>query len=167
MINQQGLTMEEAIRQFRDEFLEEYAYEDCQTYQDINNGYCEEFVNEFEYNYRDQFGDELTSFAGPEFCLENEDLCWRWDVELLEAHWPNIKPPYGLTWEETQLFAEYYHCFLSYQGRFYDAECPEGVENFFELPNFERMAYQYAHYCKPQAATLEEAQDLFLNGNIA
>lgn len=167
MINQQGLTMEDAIRQFRDEFLEAYAYEDCQTYQDINNGYCEHFADGFVFSYREVFGDDLTSFANLEFCLEDEDLSWKWDVDLLETRWPNIKPPYGLTWEETQLFAEYYHCFLSYQGRFYDAECPEGVENFFELPNFERMAYQYAHYCKPQAKTLQEAQDLFLNGNIA
>jgi len=37
------------------------------------------------------------------------------------------------TEEEAYTFA---HCFIRYDGRFYDSECPEGVDSWRELPYF-------------------------------
>jgi len=33
---------------------------------------------------------------------------------------------------------DYAHCFVCYNGRYYDAECPEGVDDWEELPYFQR-----------------------------
>ena len=32
------------------------------------------------------------------------------------------------------------HCFVEYQGRFYDSEAPEGVDDYRDLPFFKRVA---------------------------
>lgn len=37
------------------------------------------------------------------------------------------------TEDEAYTFA---HCFIKYAGRFYDSECPEGVDSWRELPYF-------------------------------
>jgi len=32
------------------------------------------------------------------------------------------------------------HCFIEYEDRYYDAECPEGVDDWRDLPFFQRCA---------------------------
>ncbi|MGY3582267.1 hypothetical protein ACVIGB_000808 [Bradyrhizobium sp. USDA 4341] len=67
------------------------------------------------------------------------------DRELLRRHWPKVIPPGELDWgdldrlSEDAGFSGGTHVWLALNGRHYDAEAPEGVENFLELPFFQRV----------------------------
>ena len=136
-----------ALEMFRASYLETYPDEWCQTYYDINSGNCVDFADSFIETYAEIFGEDLTSYENENFLRYDEEGepfyngdSYEWDVPLLETHWSACKPLYDLSWGEYHLFAGDYHVFLFYQGRFFDAECPEGVENLFELPIYERKA---------------------------
>jgi hypothetical protein len=53
------------------------------------------------------------------------------DTDQLGAYWHDDMP--DCTEVEAYTFA---HCFIRYAGRFYDSECPEGVDSWRELPYF-------------------------------
>ena len=36
------------------------------------------------------------------------------------------------------------HCFIAYEGRFYDSECPEGVDKWRDLPVFVNHSFSEA-----------------------
>ena len=67
------------------------------------------------------------------------------DRALLSQHWPQVVPPNELTWDELDRLAEAAgwsggtHVWLSFGGLHYDAETPDGVENFLDLPFFRRV----------------------------
>ena len=67
------------------------------------------------------------------------------DRQLLARHWPKVLPPEGLSWDDLDRlsedagFSSGTHVWLTMDGLHYDAEAPEGVENFFELPFFRRV----------------------------
>lgn len=67
------------------------------------------------------------------------------DRALLSRHWPLVVPPNELTWDDLDRLAEAAgwnsgtHVWLSFGGLHFDAETPEGVENFFDLPFFRRV----------------------------
>ena len=76
---------------------------------EINNGQCEDFAWIIEC---EGFGEML------------------WQDQLEEIT--------DLTWGEYKDEIEGYchHCFILYNGKFYDAECPSGVEHPKDLPLF-------------------------------
>jgi len=78
---------------------------------EINNGLCEEFA---------------MSVIGVGFGIA------LWQDEL-----DQVTP---LTWGEVKEEIEGYchHCFILYNGKFYDAECPEGVTHPKDLPLFKK-----------------------------
>jgi len=103
----------------------------------INNGLCEDFAGEI-----------LASMHWPEealFMVVNENFMTadheQWDWELLSKHWA-IHPPTGLTPAEVDAIPFGGHAFLVFEQRFYDAECPQGVDSFFDLPLFRRPVEQ-------------------------
>ena len=136
----------QAILEFRDEYLEHYASQGCNSYYDINNGDCVEFADEFIAKYSEFEGEKVDSYENKNFLKQDDDSAWSegLDVELLEKYWEKVKPIYGLTWDDMNQVADSHHCFLYHKGKFYDAECPEGVENFFELPLYRRPLKQMA-----------------------
>lgn len=66
------------------------------------------------------------------------------DRLLLERGWPEIRPPGSLSWDdldqlsEDASFSGLTHTWLTKGRRHYDAEAPDGVENLFDLPFFQR-----------------------------
>lgn len=78
---------------------------------EINNGQCEDFA-------------EIITRAGFGSMLWQDQLC----------HLTS------LTWEEyEQEISDYcHHCFIMYNNKFYDAECPEGVFHPKDLPLFSK-----------------------------
>lgn len=78
---------------------------------EINCGDCEDFAGEIE---NAGFG---TAFWGDELNSEN----WSENVRHL-----------GYEWEAQ------FHCFIEFNGQYYDSECPEGVNWPDELPFFQR-----------------------------
>lgn len=67
------------------------------------------------------------------------------DRLLLQRHWPKVRPPGDLGWDELDQLAEdagfcgLTHTWLTMGGWHYDAEAPAGVENMFDLPFFRRV----------------------------
>lgn len=101
------------------------------SYYKVNCGLCIEFAEEvFErFKHRDETGVVYTE----DFFDEYEKLDWK----ELESRW-GIKVPQGMT--KTDMESVYLggHAFLAFEGRWYDAECPAGVESFLDLPLFRR-----------------------------
>lgn len=58
------------------------------------------------------------------------------------AEWPHIVPPEGLTWaemERTGIADAISHIWITSASRHFDLECPDGVDNPFELPMVARQ----------------------------
>lgn len=138
-----------AVEQTAADYLSRPSYA---SLADINAGGCNGFANDVYA----RLGGYLTCSAlglrefGIEAFLvppDEEDMVDGnpFDIALIEKHWPNVTPPDGFDWTMLdQLsadagFNEGTHVFLEFQGRFYDAEAPEGVDNFLELPFFVRV----------------------------
>lgn len=110
-----------AIQEFRENYRIQHGFA---SYSDINNGNCELF--------RDVLKVELES------CFPSEDfegICVR-DLEGYNQHWADAP-------EIFQEMAEIpYHAWLIHRHRHYDAEAPNGVQKFFQLPFFDYYANQ-------------------------
>jgi hypothetical protein len=107
---------------------------------EINNGLCEDFAQAVI----GQFGGEtdgLSMYWGDELSADGEG--YEWDVELLSEHYPASKPTHGLDWADIRGDIPN-HAWIILDGRHYDAECPEGVDNLFELPLVRRGMEYFA-----------------------
>ena len=83
--------------------------------EEINSGHCEDFAQAF-----------LTRFP---------DALATWGDEYDDEFW-------GLGEEWANLYGSY-HCFVALAGKFYDSECPQGVDHPRDLPYFQReIAWQ-------------------------
>lgn len=116
----------------------------------INSGNCSEFSVDVMINLGGletayDLGINELDIAGLLEVGDGPDNGPQFDRELLATHWPNIQPPDGLTWDDLdQLsvdadFDSGTHVWLVLDGKHYDAEAPEGVENLFDLPFFRRI----------------------------
>jgi hypothetical protein len=127
--------VEEAQRPLVPEIIRHLVGEFHEAPYDINNGHCEEF------------GEQLANVLGA-----SADIIWadnlskpihegsidrEWDVKLITLHWPQTYPTHGLTWEDVR-YQIPAHCWVIFNDLHYDAECPEGVYNFFQLPLIDR-----------------------------
>lgn len=115
------------ILQVRERYLEKTL-----SYYQINNGLCEDFATDVCA----QLGNpkDIYALCNENFMCDNNDM---WDWGLLSTHW-HIFPPQGLSAQETDDIEFGGHMFLVHDQKFYDAECPQGVSSFFELPIFHR-----------------------------
>lgn len=102
---------------------------------EINNGLCEDFALEVKKSLGNH--KEIWDLEGGNF--QDEDGLWDWG--LLEKSW-NISQPKGLTKEETDRIPFGNHVFLVYKNKFYDCECPQGVDSIFDIPLFRRYVIQ-------------------------
>ena len=127
------------ILRLRDKFILEEIGNNC-TYWDINNGYCEEFAF---YVLKELTGGRETDEI---YCLCNDNFKRDgiFDIALLKNRWKDVKPLNGYTFDDLDKMDFGYHIWL-YDGTYhYDAECPNGTKNFFELPIFKRSFYKSA-----------------------
>ena len=120
--------MTRLIKETRARFLIE---NNVPSYYQINNGLCEEFASLIGIKFSEP--SMLTEFW-TESLEDDEGLI---DWEFLEK-WGVSLPPHGLTKDELDDVRFGGHCFLHLEGRWFDAECPEGATSPFELPIFRR-----------------------------
>jgi hypothetical protein len=134
-----------AINRVIDEWL---AHRRCNAPRDINTGKASGCCDDFVSDVYEQFGGvrEAESRGISDVSIAsfmNED--GRFDLPLLRSHWKAVKPTQGLNWKHMNRLAyeanfdDATHVWLTYGGRHYDAECPTGVVNFFDLPFFVRV----------------------------
>lgn len=117
-------TLTALIREHRKGFLKNYAVE---SYYKVNCGLCEEFAYEVHERFEHR---HLAEVVYTEHYLD--------EFDNLDWNRLPIAVPDGLTRQEIEQVRLGGHCFLEMQGRWYDAECPEGVESFLDLPIFRR-----------------------------
>jgi hypothetical protein len=110
------------------------------SYYEINNGLCENFALDVIQVL--QHPDNLYDVCGENFMRDDNDYPENWDWSLLHKNF-DIKPPAGLSASEVDQIAMGGHVFLmakiDSKHKFYDSECPKGVESFFDLPVFRRQ----------------------------
>lgn len=127
-INARSIT--EIIKNSRVDFIKERELDD---YQMINSGWCDRFAEEV-----------LSQLQGNDF----------YEMESYELLQINEEEDYGLL--ERELVLEYfgmeiplelvnksigYHVWLTNGTTHFDAECPEGVNCFYDLPFFQRYMH--------------------------
>lgn len=118
-----------AIRQVREQYI---IQGQAKSYYAINDGLCEDFGMAVTGLMGGET-DTMFLVGGDNF--EEEDGGWDW--RLLKKYW-SIQPPAGLSRKQVQAIEFGCHVWITDGKRHYDAERPEGVENFFDLPLFRR-----------------------------
>lgn len=103
---------------------------------DINKGLCENFAQDFIKNFRMTGPRGRVDMMGVEdFQLPNDKFDW---ALLTNPSW-NIQPPIGFNQVATDKMQLGGHLWLVISRQHFDAECPEGVDSFFDLPFFKRQ----------------------------
>ena len=142
------MSITDRIRQLRDEYVQTLSLD---GYRYINEGECLSFAEDLFADYPD--GEILhdTTFLDalvePENVEEETGMGYdadRYGLFFVNAGLPNCehyesKPPL----DYRKVFSLPCHHWLYLQGKHYDAECPEGVDNFFQLPCFVREMQHY------------------------
>lgn len=127
--------IQEAVESLRTEYVEQGL---AQSYFDINNGLCEDFAMDLMKKLR---GITTAAYELSDASYMTGDggvadgKGWDWSV-LKESL--GILPPAGLTCEEVDQINFSGHVWVEVDGVHFDAEAPEGVRSFFELPIFKR-----------------------------
>lgn len=70
----------------------------------------------------------------------NNGLCESWAIDVQEAL--KAKPYRVAIWETVFCLADTTHVFLQINGKFYDAQCLDGVESYMHLPIFSKLGPQ-------------------------
>lgn len=119
------MTLTEAIQELRLKYLAENQLAD---FSQINAGQCENFSEELVKAFPGSCTLGVENFQTPD---------GKFDWSLLKK-W-GIAPPAGKTEAEVDDLDLGGHLWLTLDNRHYDAECPEGVDSFFDLPFFQRQ----------------------------
>jgi hypothetical protein len=118
----------EVIRRVRKAFVDSGR---APSFYQINNGQCDEFAMQVLSECE---GREVIR----EFYTEELQLAdGSWDWACLRAH-HGIIVPAGLSEAELDDIGFGGHVFLKHDGKWYDAECPNGADSPFDLPIFRR-----------------------------
>lgn len=111
----------------------------CSSPYDINNGFCDDFADDLVNALRDKGNKNLFVLSGDMFFNQRDDVENFWEGELIDT-------PFGI-WSKEMLDTygqppvdlmkvddEILHTWIFYNGKHYDAEVPEGVNYWHELP---------------------------------
>lgn len=83
------------------------------------------------------------------YCADFADTLWRAypnTLQVLGIYDADDVLTLGIASEpllEAAIDGQIGHTFLVYEGRFFDAECPEGVDSIIALPTFQRALLEY------------------------
>lgn len=130
------MNLSEAIRHVRQQFI---ASGLAKSFYEINNGLCDDFAAAV-IALMGGYTEALYEVCNQNFMVGVDgDECGDdvWDWKLLKKHW-GINPPEGLTKSDVNDIGFGGHVWIT-DGRFhYDAEYPDGVSSFFDLPLYRR-----------------------------
>lgn len=120
----------------------------------INRGLCYSFAEELIF-------DILSAEEGYSLMNNNENFMYfendsdefgEWDVDKL-SH-AGICPPQGLSWKQISSIDFGYHVWIFFDGMYYDAETPQGVRSFFDLPLYREIIANYNESNLPNTCQL-------------
>lgn len=136
-MNERELT--KSILQLRDEWVKSGT----PSYWAINNGNCESFAEDVIDHLLKVCGKEAESceIISDGYLLDVDE---KWDETEAERELGRqVTLPEGITWDDLNNIPFGSHYWLFYNGRHYDAECPKGVDSFFDLPLYKRYIDHY------------------------
>lgn len=149
-----------AIMDIRDELLASGEYA---SHAAINSGYCSDFADDVFERIGRGVHEQLGQLGIENFMQPAEDDGFNdgypLDRELLIEHWPSVVPTQGMTWDDLDAlsrdagFSTGTHVWIELEGIFYDAEAPDGVDNFFDLPFFQRVISSWIEEEAPHIRT--------------
>lgn len=125
----------DAILKLQKKYFEQY---NISMLEEINNGHCIEFAEElihilFGKETKNAYCVDISNFMmGVDSDPHKNEI---FDEKLLYGYWNIVVPE---EFKIPNLFHSGSHCWVVINKRFYDAECPEGVDDFFKLPWFIR-----------------------------
>ena len=122
-----------AIREMRSKYIGEAQ---ASSYWEINTGLCDDFARDVAEALGGET-DKLYSVENGNFAADGDAFSGEWDWDLLGTHW-GIKPGLGLKKNQAAAIDFGGHVWLTDGTLHYDAECPDGVASFFDLPIFRR-----------------------------
>jgi len=112
---------------------------------DINNGMCMDFATDV-VNCLGGESDVLYVLNCENFMIGLLGNIYEnvvWDIEMIGHYWKDVHPPNKLKWVDLNAISFGYHVWIYFNGMHYDAECPNGVKNFFKLPIYQKRISQY------------------------
>ncbi|WPS85670.1 hypothetical protein SMD22_01035 (plasmid) [Brevibacillus halotolerans] len=116
------------VEKIRTAFLFEHSLD---NFQEINCGWCDLFAQEVLFELKGLGFNEMDSHEI--LMLENEEE----DAGIIDEK--AVKERYSIEIPPTLINVQIgYHVWLTDDKKHYDAECPEGVSNMFDLPFFQR-----------------------------
>lgn len=130
------MNLSEAIKQVRKQYI---ASGQAKSFYEINNGLCDDFADDV-IALMGGYKEDLTELGNENFMIGLDgDKCGDdvWDWKLLKKHW-GITPPAGLAKSDVNNMGFGGHVWIVSGQMHYDAECPDGVASFFDLPLFRR-----------------------------
>jgi hypothetical protein len=136
----------DVIKELVERYMAEYNNHGYKSAYDLNNGLCMNIADDIAHAMT---GEDVTVLGFDMFFTEDEGVAEENDWgELIES-------PFGF-WSK-RMFSQYgypprdldlntfeapQHWWVSYKDKHYDAECPQGVDNWHDLP-IVRRAIQY------------------------
>lgn len=126
----------EVIKKIRDQYIERGL---CNNYSQINAGLCVDFSDDVE----DMFDGRFETLTTSMFYVQDDNGKRDYMINTLND---TMIPCGDLEWSKNQLDLYGYpdkdlmimepprHIWIYYNGKHYDAECPDGVDNPWELP---------------------------------
>jgi hypothetical protein len=116
-------TTREILARMRKGFYYKDQYRHDPIVWDIGNGWCEEWALQFIWNWHFECADhDADPWPGGG---RHDDNCPA--MEWFEKEYTEDGDPY---------IAD--HCVVVFQGKYYDADRPEGVDNVWDLPMWEQ-----------------------------
>lgn len=122
-----------AIRILRSEYIREG---NAPSYYEINNGLCDEFAETISNRLRHHLEEGALEIVENISMLDEQT--GGWDADLLAINYGGF-PPEHFCCEQLDALQFGNHVWLTDGLRHYDAECPDGVKSFFDLPIFRRV----------------------------
>ena len=146
-----------AVRRAIEKMLASKEWFDCTPYE-INNGLCDPFGEDVANACPvDEHGNKVFTVEMNNFKIES-DTQDRLDWALLAEHWPDVRPPQGLSADQVNQAGLDGHVWITNGRLHWDAQCPQGVENFLELPLWrDHLGLPNLYVMSPKEAAYKEA----------
>ncbi len=113
--------------------------DDVKSAYDINNGLCEEMASDIVEDVDGNIDDTFELY-GENFDVDNDECTKklygeRWDLEQIKKY--NSLPLF----DKKHLLAITLPChiWVYHKGKHYDAEAPDGVKSFWDLPIYKKV----------------------------
>lgn len=135
------MRLSNAIRKLREGYI---LTGKAESFYQINNGLCEDFAADV-ISLMGGYTEGFQELCNESFMVgEDGDPCENdmWDWPLLKKYWA-IESPCELNAVDMENINFGGHTWITQGRRHYDAECPEGVESFFDLPIFRRYIVMF------------------------